>query len=336
MPALISIRTHLVCRSNQNVVIGVCGRHCVMVSPDANAARRIKKKARITNMLRHDFNVAARVWSVWFFCSVLAVLASFSLALPANAATSMRLAITTTLENSGLSKHLLQAFRESSDIRVDAIVVGTGQALTLGRRGDVDAVLVHYPEAERAFVAGGYAVDRRDVMYNDFIIAGPADDPAAVRGMTDVTEALRRIHKTMSPFVSRGDDSGTHKKELSLWMDAGLDAAGFAGSWYRQTGSGMGATLNVSAALNGYVLADRATWASFTNKQSLELLMEGDARMLNQYGIMVVSPQRHPHVKAEAARKFADWLTSDRGQSVIATFRIDGAKVFVPNAKPES
>ncbi len=248
----------------------------------------------------------------------------------------MRLAITTTLENSGLSKHLLEAFGGSSNIRVDAIVVGTGQALTLGRRGDVDAVLVHSPEAERAFVAEGYAVERRDVMYNDFIIAGPGNDPAAVRGMTDVTETLRLIHKTRSAFVSRGDDSGTHKKELSLWMQAGLDAAGFDGSWYRQTGSGMGATLNVSAALNSYVLVDRATWASFTNKQLLAPLMEGDTRMLNQYGIMVVNPQRHPHVKADAARKFADWLTSERGQSVIAAFRIDGAEVFVPNAKPDS
>ena len=286
-------------------------------------------------MLRRHFNALARVLNALAFGSAITVLVSLTLVRPASAEMTMRLAITTTLENSGLSNHLLRAFQESSGIRVDAIVVGTGQALTLGRRGDVDAVLVHYPDAERAFVDAGYALERRDVMYNDFIIVGPGDDPAQVRGLKDATETLRRLHEAKPPFVSRGDDSGTHKKELSLWAQARLDAAGFDGSWYRQTGSGMGATLNVSAALNGYVLVDRATWASFTNKQSLELLVEGDPRMQNQYGIMVINPQRHPHVKAGIARKFADWLTTGQGQSVIAGFRVDGAQVFVPNAKPK-
>lgn len=286
-------------------------------------------------MLRRNLNAADHVWKAWLFACTITVLVSQTFVLPTHAATTMRLAITTTLENSGLSKHLLQAFEDSSGIRVEAVVVGTGQALTLGRRGDVDAVLVHYPEAELAFVAAGFALERRDVMYNDFIIAGPDDDPAGIRGLSDATETLRRIHKAKAPFVSRGDDSGTHRKELSLWALTDRNAEEFNGSWYRQTGSGMGATLNVSAALDGYVLADRATWASFTNKQSLELLMEGDARMHNQYGIMVINPQRHPHVKADVARKFADWLTSAEGQSVIAGFRIDGAKVFVPNANPE-
>ena len=287
-------------------------------------------------MLRRHLNAVVWVLNALAFGCAITVLASLAIIRPAGAGMTMRLAITTTLENSGLSKHLLQAFEKSSGIRVDAIVVGTGQALTLGRRGDVDAVLVHYPEAERAFVDAGYALERRDVMYNDFIIAGPGDDPARIRGLKDATETLHRLHEAKPPFVSRGDDSGTHKKELSLWAQAHLDAAGFDGSWYRQTGSGMGATLNVSAALNGYVLVDRATWASFTNKQSLELLVEGDARMQNQYGIMVINPQRHPHVKAGVARKFADWLTTEQGQSVIASFRIDGAEVFVPNAKPKS
>jgi tungstate transport system substrate-binding protein len=242
------------------------------------------------------------------------------------------LASTTSTDQSGLFAHLLPAFTKESGIEVRVIALGTGQALDAARRGDADAVLVHDLEAERRFVAEGFAPSRHDVMYNDFVIVGPAADPAGVAGLRDAPEALRRIAKAEAPFVSRGDRSGTHAAELRLWSAAGLDASRAPGPWYRSTGSGMGPALNTASAMNGYILTDRGTWLSFKNRGMLKVLVEGDRRLFNPYGVMRVDPARHPHVKHEAAQRFVDWLISPRGQAAIASFRINGEQLFFPSA----
>jgi len=243
-------------------------------------------------------------------------------------------ASTTSTENSGLFGFLLPAFTEQTGIEVRVVAVGTGQALRIAMNGDADVLFVHHRASEEQFVAEGYGVKRYPVMHNDFVIVGPAADPAGVRGMTDAAAALASIAKDGQPFASRGDDSGTHKKEMSLWSAAGVDPTGDSGSWYRETGSGMGATLNTASGMDAYALTDRATWIKFGNKGNLELLVEGDPRLFNPYGVILVNPDRFPHVKAKEGQQFIDWLISEQGQNRIAAYRIDGQPAFFPDALP--
>lgn len=244
---------------------------------------------------------------------------------------SITVASTTSTEQSGLFGHLLPAFTRATGIAVKVVAVGTGQALDIGRRGDADVVFVHDRAAEDRFVREGFATERRDVMYNDFIVVGPKDDPAKAAG-SDVVEGLRRIAAAKAPFVSRGDKSGTHAAELRYWRDAGVDPGAANGGWYKEIGQGMGPALNTASARNAYVLADRGTWLSFRNRGDLAVLVEGDRRLFNQYGAMLVNPARHPHVKAAEGRAFVDWLVSPEGQKMIAEYRIEGQQLFVPNA----
>ena len=241
-------------------------------------------------------------------------------------------ASTTSTEQSGLFGHILPLFTAATGIEVRVVAQGTGQALETARRGDADVVLVHDPAAETEFVAQGFGVKRYPVMYNDFVIIGPREDPSEIAGLDDAPAALARIAATEAVFVSRGDDSGTHKAELRLWDAAGIDPTEGRGGWYRETGSGMGPTLNTAAGLNAYTLADRGTWLSFNNRQQLALLVEGDKRLFNQYGAILVNPERHRHVKAELGQAFIDWLISPQGQKAIADHRIGGEQLFFPNA----
>ena len=243
-------------------------------------------------------------------------------------------ASTTSTEQSGLFGHLLPAFTKLTGIEVRVVAVGTGQALKIGERGDCDVVFVHDKPSELKFVADGWGVGRREVMYNDFVLIGPSSDPAKVDGGHDVVAALRKIAAAKAPFVSRGDDSGTDKAEKRLWQEAGIDVKAVSGTWYRDTGSGMGPTLNTTAAMNGYTLSDRGTWLSFQNRQALKIVVEGDKRLFNQYGVMLVNPARHPSVKQELGRRFIDWLVSPDGQGTIAAYKINGEQLFFPNASP--
>jgi tungstate transport system substrate-binding protein len=240
---------------------------------------------------------------------------------------------TTSTRDSGLLDYLLPIFESASGVQVRIIAVGTGQALQLGERGDVDAVLVHDRLSEDRFMARGDGLLRRDVMYNDFVVLGPARDPARIHGAKDAVVAFRRIAAAHAPFLSRGDDSGTNKEELRLWKAAGIDPRGASGTWYKETGSGQGATLNTAVELDAYTLVDRGTWISFRNKRDLRILVEGDPRLRNPYGVIVVNPQRHPQVKVDLARRFVDWLVSGAGQAAIASFRVDGQVLFHPDAK---
>ena len=242
-------------------------------------------------------------------------------------------ASTTSTEQSGLFKQLLPAFEKKTGIRVRVVAVGTGQALDLARRGDADVAFVHDEAAEAKFVAEGYGVRRFEVMYNDFILVGPKSDPAKVNGGRDIVAALKRIDAAKAPFASRGDKSGTHAAELRLWKDAAVDPASGKGTWYRETGSGMGPTLNTAAAMNAYALTDRGTWLSFRNRGELVVAVEGDRRLFNQYGVMLVNPAKHPHVKRELGQQFVDWLVSPAGQQTIADYKINGEQLFFPNAK---
>ena len=241
-------------------------------------------------------------------------------------------ASTTSTEQSGLFKHLLPAFTKQTGIEVRVVALGTGQALDAARRGDADVVLVHDLAAEQRFVAEGFATRRFDVMYNDFVIVGPKGDPAQVGGLKDTLEALRRIERAQAPFVSRGDRSGTHAAELRYWKEAGVDLERARGPWYKETGSGMGPALNTASGMNAYLLTDRGTWLSFRNRGELQVLVEGDRRLFNPYGVMLVNPERHPHVKREAGQRFVDWLISAEGQRTIAGFRINGEQLFFPGA----
>jgi tungstate transport system substrate-binding protein len=241
------------------------------------------------------------------------------------------MASTTSTENSGLFKHLLPAFKAVSGIDVRVVAQGTGQALDGARRGDADIVFVHDMTAEEKFIADGFATARRDVMYNDFVLVGPKTDPAGARG-SDIAAGLKKVHDSAAVFVSRGDKSGTHTAELRQWKDAGIAITGKP-AWYKECGCGMGAALNIAASTNGYVLTDRGTWLSFKNRGALGVVVEGDARLFNQYGVMVVNPARHPHVKAGLAQQFADWVVSPAGQKAIADYKIDGEQLFFPNAK---
>ena len=245
-------------------------------------------------------------------------------------AEQIKLAVTTSFENSGLSKVLLPAIKQDVDLEVQLLVVGTGQALRLGEAGDVDAILVHSRAAEEAFVAQGYGTHRREIMYNDFVLIGPADDPASISGAQTAAEALQRIGEVKPSFVSRGDDSGTHKKELALWSDAGVPPEG---AWYREVGAGMGAALNTAAGLNAYIMSDRASWLNFGNKADLALLFAGDPVLFNQYAFLPVNPDRHPHVRHAQALQLEAWMTGPKAQELINTYQINGENLFVFNAE---
>ncbi|MGH6929699.1 MAG: substrate-binding domain-containing protein [Dongiaceae bacterium] len=245
-------------------------------------------------------------------------------------------ASTTSTQDSGLFEHVLPLFTQKTGIEVRVVAKGTGQAIKEAQNGDADVLFVHDKKSEEKFVADGFGVKRFEVMYNDFVIVGPKSDPAAVKGMTDAPAALAKIATASAPFASRGDDSGTHKAELRLWTAAGVDVKAASGGWYRETGSGMGPTLNTAAGMGAYALADRATWLSFKNKGDLEIVVEGDKRLFNQYGVMLVNPQKHPHVKAAEGQAFVDWLISPEGQRAIADFKIEGQQLFFPNHQPTS
>jgi tungstate transport system substrate-binding protein len=268
----------------------------------------------------------------------LAAAAALSLTGPVQAqaptpATAIVMASTTSTDHSGLFGHLLPAFKQATGIDVRVVAVGTGQALDTGRRGDADVVFVHDTAAEEKFVAEGFATQRRNVMYNDFVMVGPKADPAGVKGR-DIAAALKKLATSPHPFVSRGDKSGTHAAELRLWKAAGVDVAAAKPAGYRECGCGMGPALNIGSSTNAYVLTDRGTWLSFKNRGELTILVEGDKTLFNQYGVMVVNPAKHPHVKAAAAQRFADWVVSPAGQASIAGYKIGGEQLFFPNAAP--
>jgi tungstate transport system substrate-binding protein len=245
---------------------------------------------------------------------------------------SIVVASTTSTQDSGLFSYLLPLFKAQTNIEVKVIAQGTGQALDTARRGDADVVFVHAKSQEEKFLAEGFGVKRFDVMYNDFVLIGPKSDPAGVKGK-DIESALKAIQDKAAPFVSRGDKSGTHSAELALWKQAGIDIAATKGPWYREIGQGMGAALNTAGAMNGYVLSDRGTWISFKNRGDLEISVEGDRRLFNQYGVMLVNPEKFPSVKKEFGQAFIDWLVSTEGQAAIAGYKIEGQQLFFPNAE---
>jgi tungstate transport system substrate-binding protein len=245
---------------------------------------------------------------------------------------SIVVASTTSTQDSGLFGHILPLLKAKTGIDAKVVAQGTGQALDTGRRGDADVVFVHAKAQEEKFVADGAGVKRNPVMYNDFVLIGPKSDPAGIKGMTDVAEALKAIKAKGAPFISRGDRSGTHIAELDLWKAAGIDIGKDKGPWYKEIGQGMGAALNTASAANAYVLADRGTWLSFKNRGDLDILLAGDKRMFNQYGVILVNPAKHPHVKQELGQAFIDWLVSPEGQKAIADYKIEGQQLFFPNA----
>jgi tungstate transport system substrate-binding protein len=275
--------------------------------------------------------ILPRLTAAWLAAAVLAALLLAS-APPAPAQDFITVASTTSTEQSGLFKHLLPEARRATGVEVRVVAVGTGQALDMGRRGDADVVFVHDLPAEEKFLAEGFGVKRYPVMYNDFVIVGPKSDPAGAKG-DDVVAALRKIAAAQAPFASRADKSGTHAAELRYWSQSGVEPKG---AWYRETGSGMGPTLNTASAMNAYALADRGTWLSFRNRGDLVVLVQGDDKLFNQYGVMLVNPARHPHVKKELGQKFIDWLVSPAGQAAIAAYKIEGEQLFFPDYKPDS
>lgn len=242
-------------------------------------------------------------------------------------------ASTTSTEQSGLFRHLLPIFEKKTGIQVRVVALGTGQSLDMGKRGDADVVFVHARALEEKFVAEGYGVKRFEVMYNDFILVGPKSDPAGIGGSKDIVVALKKILQSRAAFASRGDNSGTHSAELQLWKAAGIDIASEKGPWYRDTGSGMGPTLNTASGMNAYALTDRGTWLSFKNRGNLVISVEGDKRLFNQYGVILVSPAKHPHVKKDMGQAFIDWIVSREGQDAIAAYKINGEQLFFPNAE---
>jgi tungstate transport system substrate-binding protein len=241
---------------------------------------------------------------------------------------------TTSTENSGLFDHLLPQFTKKTGIEVRVVAVGTGQAIKNAKNGDGDVLFVHDKPSEEKFVAEGWGVKRFDVMYNDFIVVGPSKDPAGIAGSKDVVAAFKKIADAKAPFVSRGDDSGTHKAELRLWQAASVDAKAASGTWYREAGSGMGATINTAVGMGAYVFTDRATWSSFKNRGDYRIAVEGDNKLFNQYGIILVNPAKHPKVKQAEGQAFIDWVLSKEGQGVIRSFTINGEQQFFPNASP--
>lgn len=260
----------------------------------------------------------------------LAGVTTLALAAGACADDYITLASTTSTENSGLFDAILPQFEEATGIEVRVVAVGTGQAFEIARRGDADSLLVHDTAGEQRFVADGYATERADVMYNDFVVIGPASDPAGAGQAETAAGAFAAIAEARAPFASRGDDSGTHRAELRLWQNAGVEPGG---DWYRELGSGMGPTLNTAAAMDAYVMSDRATWVAFENPQNLKLLFAGDEVLFNQYGSLLLSPEKHPHLKHDLAEQWHHWLISEEGQQAIADFTVDGQQLFFPNAK---
>ncbi|MGZ5083524.1 MAG: substrate-binding domain-containing protein [Usitatibacter sp.] len=272
-----------------------------------------------------------RLSTAWLAASVIAAVL-LAASPPAPAQDFITVASTTSTEQSGLFKHLLPEARKATGIEVRVVAVGTGQALDIGRRGDADVVFVHDPAAEQKFLEEGWGVKRYPVMYNDFVIVGPKSDPAGAKG-NDVIAAMKRIAAAQAPFASRADKSGTDAAEKRYWKMAGIEPKG---AWYRETGSGMGPTLNTASGMNAYALADRGTWLSFKNRGELVILVEGDTKLFNQYGVMLVNPAKHPHVKREPGQRFIEWLVSPAGQASIAAYRIDGERLFFPNYKPQA
>lgn len=262
-------------------------------------------------------------------CALLALLATLPVASAQDQSPHIIVASTTSTENTGLFQHLAPLFRAESGIELRVVAVGTGQAFAIARKGDADVLLVHDTAGEEQFIREGFGLERRDVMYNDFVVVGPASDPAGIRGARTAADAFARISARKSPFVSRGDDSGTHRAERRVWSEAGLSPGD---SWYRELGSGMGATLNTAAGMNAYVLSDRGTWISFENRQTLEVLFAGDPTLFNQYGSVLINPERHPHLKHELARQWHEWLLGPAGQAAIADFKLRGEPLFFPNA----
>jgi len=243
---------------------------------------------------------------------------------------------TTSTQNSGLFEHILPIFTKKTGIDVRVVAVGTGQALKNAKNGDGDVVLVHSKPDEEKFVAEGWGVKRQDVMYNDFVIVGPAADPAKIAGLKDAAQAFKKVAEAEALFASRGDDSGTNKAELKLWEDARINPKPESGKWYLETGSGMGATLNTAVGKQAYTLTDRGTWISFVNKDDFKVLVEGDPKLFNQYGVILVNPEKHPNVKAKEGQAFIDWLTGSEGQAAIASYKINDEQLFFPNARPQS
>ena len=241
-------------------------------------------------------------------------------------------ASTTSTEQSGLFAYLLPIYEQEARVKVRVVALGTGQALDVARRGDADVVFVHARSAEEKFVAEGQGVKRYPVMYNDFVLIGPKSDPATIAGSKDIVAAMKKIEATHSPFVSRGDRSGTHMAELELWRASGIDLDKARGAWYRDTGQGMGPALNTAASMNAYILTDRGTWLAFKNRVDLKILVEGDKRLFNQYGVILVNPEKHPSVKKELGQQFIDWLVSPAGQKAIASYKVDAEQLFYPNA----
>jgi len=269
---------------------------------------------------------------------LLSLVGGFAFALGSTAALAQDkfivVASTTSTEQSGLFGHILPVFTKKTGIQVRVVAQGTGQALKTGEQGNADVVFVHDPVAEQKFVDAGFGVDRRLVMYNDFIIVGPKNDPARIGGSKDVVAAYQKIAAAKAPFASRGDSSGTHAAELRLWKVANIDVKTAGAGWYRETGSGMGPTLNTASAMNAYAFTDRGTWLSFKNRGDLTISVEGDTRLFNQYGVMLVNPAKHAHVKVAEAKAFMDWITSKEGQDAIASYKIEGQQLFFPNYKP--
>lgn len=268
---------------------------------------------------------------VLFFAQLLCVALSAGASEP-----YITVASTTSTEQSGLFSYLLPIYEREIGVQVRVVALGTGQALDVARRGDADVVFVHARSAEEAFLAEGHGVKRYPVMYNDFVLIGPKNDPAKVGGGKDIVVALRKIEALQAPFVSRGDRSGTHMAELSLWKDAGVDLERAKGPWYRDTGQGMGPALNTAASMGAYILADRGTWLAFKNRGDLVILVEGDKRLFNQYGVMLVNPEKHPTVKKKLGQQFIDWLISPHGQKAIADYKINGEQLFYPDATDPS
>ncbi|MCM2309642.1 MAG: extracellular solute-binding protein [Sulfuritalea sp.] len=266
------------------------------------------------------------------FCAALAACSLLAAGASQAQERFITVASTTSTEQSGLFGHLLPIFEKVHGIKLRIVALGTGQALDMARRGDADVVFVHDRAAEEKFVAEGYGVKRQEVMYNDFVVIGPKADPAKALGR-DILEGLRRIEAAKAPFVSRGDKSGTHAAELRYWKAAGVDLAAKKGAWYRDTGSGMGPALNTAASMNAYILADRGTWLSFRNRGELGIVVEGDQKLFNQYGVILVNPAKHPHVKQADGQKFIDWVVSAEGQKAIADYKIGGEQLFFPNAR---
>nr|VFJ69050.1 MAG: tungstate transport system substrate-binding protein [Candidatus Kentron sp. FW] len=265
---------------------------------------------------------------------VYALLFALAMGMPVRAADLfITVASTTSTQNSGLYEHILPIFQDKTGTEVRIVAVGTGQAIRLAERGDADVLLVHHKASEEEFVAKGFGIKRYPVMYNDFVIVGPKNDPAGVKGMTDAPAAFGKIAEAKAPFASRGDDSGTHKAERMLWNITERDVDSVSGTWYRETGAGMGATLNTASGMNAYTLTDRGTWLNFKNRGELVIMVEGDPRLYNEYGVIPVNPEKHPHIKKEAAQSFVDWLISAEGQDAIAGYRINGEQLFF--VKPE-